>query len=397
MRSPARYVPLVLLGAAALALACGGDSATGPSAASVTGIVGDSQAAPTGAALGLPLSFVVLGSSGQPLQGVSVNWTVTPAGRAAFSPQTSTSNALGGVTTNVTVGATTGEIVIQATVPGVSPVIFHALVLDPCEFAASYTIGESRTGVLTTSDCHVGGMYYTDFYQFTVGAQQGLIATMTATTFDAWLDAYRDRQIASNDDLGPGTNNARVQLIVAPGDYVLAPNTFSPNVTGAYTLTSGVRAQTLAGCAEEIWVTRGVTITDGLSVGDCPDTVAAGVFYADWVGMIGFPGDTIKLTQRSAAFDPMLTLYRLDSLGLVVVASNDDSTSTTTDAFVSYAVTQATIYVASMSSATPAATGAYTIAVSGYPFVSPGPRAVAAWGTIRAGQSFAPSRLPRKR
>ena len=382
---------------AALALACGGDGATGPSAASVTGIVGDSQVAPTGAPLAFPLSFVVLGSSGQPMQGVSVSWTVTPAGRAAFSPQTSTSNALGEVTTNVTVGATPGEVVIQANVPGVQPVVFHALVLDPCAYAVSYTIGETRTGVLTTNDCHVGGSYYTDYYRFTVGAQQGLVATMTATTFDAWLDAFRGRQIAFNDDAGPGTSNPRLQLIVAPGAYVLAPNTYAPNVTGAYTLTSGVVAQTLGGCAEEIWVTRGVTISDGLSVSDCPDTVAAGVFYADWVGIIGFPGDTIKLTQRSAAFDPMLTLFRLDSIGLVVVASNDDSISTTTDAFVSYAVTQTTIYVAQMSSANPVATGAYTITVSGYPPVLPGPRAVAAWGTIRAGQSFARSRLPRKR
>jgi len=381
---------------AALALACGGDGATGPSAASVTGIVGDSQVAPTGAPLAFPLSFVVLGSSGQPMQGVSVSWTVTPAGRAAFSPQTSASNALGEVTTNVTVGATPGEVVIQANVPGVQPVVFHALVVDPCDFAASYTIGESRTGVLTTNDCHVGGSYYTDFYQFTVGAQQGLVATMTATTFDAWLDAFGGRQIAFNDDAGAGTSNARLQLIVAPGNYVLAPNTYSANVTGAYTLTSGVRAQTLAGCTEETWVTRGVTITDGLTASDCPDTVAAGVFYSDLVGMIGFAGDTIRLTQRSAVFDPMLTLFRIDSIGLVVVASNDD-TSTTTDAFVSYPVTRTAVYVVSMSSADPAATGAYTIAVGGFPIGPSGPRPVAAGGTIRAGQSFARPRLPRKR
>ena len=382
---------------AALALACGGDGATGPTAASVTGIVGDSQVAPTGAPLAFPLSFVVLGSSGQPMQGVSVSWTVSPAGRAAFSPQTSASNALGEVATNVTVGATPGDVVIQANVPGVQPVVFHALVLDPCAYAASYTIGDTRTGVLTTNDCHVGGSYYTDYYQFTVGAQQGIAATMTATTFDAWLDAFRARQIAFNDDAGAGTSNARLQLIVAPGTYVLAPNTYSPNVTGAYTLTSGVRAQTLAGCAEETWVTRGVTITDGLTASDCPDTVAAGVFYSDLVGMIGFAGDTIKLTQRSAVFDPMLTLFRIDSIGLVVVASNDDSIPTTTDAFVSYPVMRTAVYVVSMSSADPAATGAYTIAVGGFPIGPSGPRPVAAAGTIRAGQSFARPRLPRKR
>lgn len=395
MRSPARYFPLALTGAVALAFACGGDGGTGPSAASVTGIVGDSQVAQFGAPLGLPLSFVVLGSSGQPLQGVSVNWTVTPAGRAAFAPPTSTSNALGEVTTNVTVGTTPGEVVIQGNVPGIQPVLFHVAVVDPCQFAVSYTIGETRTGVLATNDCHAGGAYYTDFYQFTVGAQQSVVATMTATTFDTWLDAYRGRQIALNDDQGPGTTNSRLELIVAPGDYVLAPNTYSANVTGAYTLTSAVRAQTLAGCAEEIFVTRGVTITDGLSVSDCPDTVAAGVFYSDLVGIIGFPGDTLKFTQRSAAFDPMLTLFRLDSIGLVVVASNDDSTAATTDAFVSYPVTQAAVFVASMSSFDAAATGAYTIAVSGYPVVNPGPRPVAAWGTIGARQSFAPLRVPK--
>jgi len=46
-----------------------GSTDSGPQAASVTGVAGDNQTAPTGAALAFPLSFVALGSSGQPAQG----------------------------------------------------------------------------------------------------------------------------------------------------------------------------------------------------------------------------------------------------------------------------------------------------------------------------------------
>ena len=69
---------LALLGLLVGALACGDSSGPGPRATSVTGVAGDSQAAPTGAALAFPLSLVALGSNGQPVQGLNVPWTVTP-------------------------------------------------------------------------------------------------------------------------------------------------------------------------------------------------------------------------------------------------------------------------------------------------------------------------------
>jgi hypothetical protein len=389
-----------IAGAVALALACGGDGATGPSASSVTGVAGDSQVAPTGAALQFPLSFLVLGSSGQPLPGVSVRWSVTPAGRATFSPPTSTSNSLGEVTTNVTVGVTPGEVVIQATVPGVQPVIFHALVLNPCQYAASYTIGASVNGTLAASDCHQGGDYFTDFYEFTVAVQQGVTATMSAT-FDAWLDAYRGSgpQMAANNDAAPGTTNAQVQLIVAAGTYVLAPNSRLENISGAYTLTSAVRPQTLSGCSQ-VWGTANITITDNIATTDCRDSTAAGISYADLIGIIAFPNDTIRLTERSAAMDPRLTLYRVDdALGFVFVASNDGSAATTTDAFIQFAVTVRGVYVVEIGSADSAGTGAYTLSIGGSASLGPTPFPTAAWSGGRAGIGRAvwPTRLPRKR
>jgi len=98
-----------LLGFVAFALAaamgvvgCSSSSEpTGPRAASVTAISGDSQVAPTGAQLAFPLSMVLLGSSGTPVQGVTVTWAATPPTGVTLAPLTSTSDANGIVTNRV--------------------------------------------------------------------------------------------------------------------------------------------------------------------------------------------------------------------------------------------------------------------------------------------------------
>lgn len=398
MSALSRLIPVLAAGAIALAVACGGDS-TGPSAASVTGIAGDNQEALTGTPLAFPLSFVVLSAGGTPLQGVTVNWTVTPTGGATFSPASGPTNAQGTAQTNVTLGSFVGDVVIRGNVPGIQPVVFHALAIDPCTYAEAHTVGGTINGVLTTADCRQGGNYFTDFYEFTVSSQQGVTATMTATTFDAWLDVYKGSngaQMAAANDIAPGNTNARVDLIVAPGTYVLAPNTRFENVTGNYTLTSAVRAQTLAGCDEEVWVTRNVTITDNLVATDCPDTTASGVFYADLVGIIAFANDTLRFTQRSTTINPMLTLYRIDpGAGFVVVATNDDSAGTTTDAFINFPVTQdAAVYVLAASTAGPASTGVYTLTVGGSASLGVARRPLAGWGATGA-RVFGPLGLPK--
>src|SRR3989449_4815068 len=152
--------------------ACGGDSTgTGPQAASVTGIAGDSQTAPTGAALTFPLSLVALGSSGQPVQGVHVTWTVTPTGSASFTPATATTDVNGAAATNATVGTQIGGVTHPAAVPGVPDVLYHATVVDPCTYLAPYTFGQTVNAFLSSTDCNRGnfGFYY-DFLGLTLPA-----------------------------------------------------------------------------------------------------------------------------------------------------------------------------------------------------------------------------------
>ena len=96
----------------------------------MTGVAGDNQTAPKGASLPSPLSFTALGSDGLPIEGVTVTWSATPAGAAAFAPTSGPTNANGIASANVVLGTTLGVITMQASLAGVSPVTFHATVLD---------------------------------------------------------------------------------------------------------------------------------------------------------------------------------------------------------------------------------------------------------------------------
>ena len=167
-----RFLGVALAGV--VAAGCGGDS-TGPGqrAASVTGIAGDNQSAPTGTALDFPLSFIALNSTGQPAAGVRVSWTVSPAGAASFSPAVDTTDASGVASTTVTTTSFVGTITITAAVPGVSAgVVYHATVVNPCQFMVPLTVGDTAQGALRSTDCRSNSGLTYDFYGLALPAGQ---------------------------------------------------------------------------------------------------------------------------------------------------------------------------------------------------------------------------------
>ncbi|MDP3911270.1 MAG: hypothetical protein Q8Q14_12855, partial [Gemmatimonadales bacterium] len=368
---------------------CGGDS-TGPSAASVTGVAGDSQIGPTGALLDVPLSFVALGSGGAPVEGVTVTWSVQ-SGSAFVSPINTSTNGSGVAATTVTLGGVIGDVEIRGTVAGLAqPVMFHALVVDPCTFARELTFGSAFSAVLATLDCNLGGWYY-DFYVFSVGSQQAVTISSASTAIDTWLDLFGSQgYFAVNDDIVRTQNtNSRIHAILAPGDYLVGANSFSQGETGAYTILGATRGQALTAC-EEMFVTFGVTLADGIATTDCVD---AGPTYSDRVRIVGEPGAVLRFTQRSAAVDPVITLYSVRvaqdfSDSLVFVSSNDDSTGTTTDAFLEHTVTQLDMFEVRFGTAVAGETGAYTASIGG----TPAPGAPAATGRPRLGGRRLPLR-----
>jgi Big-like domain-containing protein len=367
------------VGMTALGLACGGDS-SGPSAASVTGVAGDNQTGPKGASLPFPLSFTALGSDGLPIEGVTVTWSATPTGAAAFAPTSAPTDANGVASANVVLGTTVGTITMQATLNGVSPVVFHATVLDPCLSFTQYTLGQAVAGSLTTFDCLNQAWYY-DYYSVDLPVgQQSLRFTMhgSGNLDDTFLDLYTaGRQIAAFDDdsiLGmEGARNSQLDIIL-PGDtsYLLGANSFDQFVTGNYILSSETRSTNMNGC-RQVWVVRGVTVTDSIKATDCPDSSAVTKYY-DVARMVVFAPSVLTLRVSSTTLNPTLNLYQLNpqTYARTLVASNDDSLAgTSTNAFIQYAVNVNNFYDLIIGTSTGGETGAYTFQVYSSTTLSP--------------------------
>jgi len=368
---------VVLAGMIGGALACGDSSGPGPRAASVTGIAGDNQVAPTGTALQFPLSLVVLGTSGQPLQGVSVDWTVTPGGGASFAPQPSTSDVNGNVSTTVTLGAIQGDIVVRANVPGVSPVVYHATAIDPCQFIKAYTVGETVTGNLTSTDCLAGGSFFYDLYDLNLSAPQSLRITMrwsgppSTDTLDSYVELYRFddgvRVGFDDDSILVEQQNSQLDIIVPADRYFIGASSFGPFDRGPYTLSSAVRPPAMSGC-RQVWMMIGTSVADSVTASDCADSTASPRHY-DVARILVPAGAIFTLAQRSMAMNPLMSLYLLncDEYTRTLVASNDDSSGTSTDAFISYTAPSAppnSCFDVLLSTSAAGETGAYTFAVA---------------------------------
>ena len=377
-----------LVGMAALGLACGSDS-SGPSAASVTGVAGDNQSAPKGQSLPVPLSFTALGTDGLPIEGVNVTWTAAPQGAASFTPASGQTDANGVASTNVILGTTLGAITMQAALNGVSPVLFHATVLDPCNSATAYTFGQSVAGTLTSIDC-LNSQWYYDYYSVDLApGQQNVRFKMRGSGAfdDPFLDLYTaGRQILAFDDdsiLGQdGARNSQIDIIL-PGDtsYILGANSYDPFVTGNYTLSSESRTAMMNGC-RQVWVVRGVTVTDSIKATDCADSAATPKYY-DVARIVVFGPSVLTLRMTSATLNPFLALYQLNPSSYVrtPVVSNDDSAGVSQTAFIQYSVPSNNFYDIIVSTSTGGETGAYTFEVSSSTTLSPLMRSSASAGS----------------
>jgi hypothetical protein len=360
----------------AVAVACGDSSGPGKRAASVTGIAGDSQIAPTGAQLAFPLSLTALGSNGQPVQGVNVTWTVTPAGRAAFSPPSGPTDVNGVASTTVTTGATPGEVTIEADVPGVPAVVYHALVLDRCAFAASYAVGQTVNGRLSTADCNFQqqGWYY-DFYALGLPTgQNSLRITMQSDTFDTYVDLFRadGPHFGFDDDIVLGQQqNSQLDIILPGDDYIIGANSFERFATGPYQLLATPRAAAMNGC-RQVWVARGISVDDSITATDCADS-AAQVHHYDVARIVAYSGTVLTLSSTSATMNPALALYQLNpaTYARTLLVSNDDSAGTTTKAFIQYSVATSGYFDIIITTSAGGETGGYTFAVSSSTTFSP--------------------------
>jgi hypothetical protein len=95
--------------------------------ASLIMVSGDPQTQPPNTTFPTPLAVLVVTQFGEPLQNVTVTWTITSGGGTLSAPSTLT-EASGIASVTYTSGETTGPVVIEARVIGVPPLTFRLAV-----------------------------------------------------------------------------------------------------------------------------------------------------------------------------------------------------------------------------------------------------------------------------
>jgi alpha-tubulin suppressor-like RCC1 family protein len=134
----------------------GGGGTPPPEADELVITSGNHQTGATGAVLADSLRVQVLGSGGSPLQGATVQWSVTQ-GQATVSPTQSTTDANGSAATEVTLGPTPGAVVVSATVENLAPAAFSITALEVSAFISVTAGFEHTCGITAAGDAYCWG------------------------------------------------------------------------------------------------------------------------------------------------------------------------------------------------------------------------------------------------
>ena len=126
---------------AAAGLQCSGDTTQPSTASAIEMVEGDGQSAAVGGTLPDPLVVLVTDQSGDPVQGVSVQWVAQGGG--SVSPATAQTGSDGKASVERVLGATPGQQTTTASVSGLEG--------SPVTFTATATEGSSASITITTN------------------------------------------------------------------------------------------------------------------------------------------------------------------------------------------------------------------------------------------------------
>ena len=348
-----------LAGIVALQISCGDSSGPGNSAATIAANSSTTLAAAPGTQVAELPSVVVRDQNGAAVGGVHVTFTVTSGG-GSITGGNATSNASGIATVGSwTLGTTPGVNTLTATTGSLPAITFTAQSADPCAFQTTHTLGTTTTGQLSTSDCRLSDGSFADLYEINIATAGTYIFTQTSSAFDTylWLLTPGLTFLGVNDDVASNDINSRIKVLMPAGNYVLAANSFDPNITGSYALTSAASTAEVTNC-EDVFVIRGITSTQSLQTTDC----LRNNIYADEYLLFLPQGQAVTVTMSSSAVDSYLEFFA-DGNTSNVLASNDNIDGTTQDARFTFTAVSTAFYIIRARTTAGGITGAYTLTV----------------------------------
>jgi hypothetical protein len=337
---------------------CGDSSGPGEGAASISANSSTTLSAAPGAPVSELPSVVVRNQSGQPVSGAHVTFTVETGGGTVTGPNATTDASGIATVGSWTLGPSSGSNTLVARSGNLPSVTFTANATDVCAPNATHVLGSTTNGSLSTQDCHLSDGTFVDFYTVTIPAAGTYVFTQTASTFDTFMAMLTSggTLIGINDDVGTDTTRSSLKVILPAGTFVVAANSFNPNVTGNYTLSSAASTAHVTAC-EDVFVVRGITSPQSLQPTDC---ALNGVFGDEYL-IVVLAGQTLTVSMNSGDVDSYLEIH--SGSDNTILAANDNADGTTTNAKLVFTPATSDFYVIAARTQTAGATGNYTLTI----------------------------------
>jgi hypothetical protein len=313
--------------------------------------------ASTGVVQGL-LATVSATSNG--INWLSVSFAPTSTPSTFTLSVTSTALPAGTYTGTVTIGApglTTSTVVTVTYTVSTAPVNPGCVLAN----ATTVSLGQIRSGTLASTDCTLTGGKFADVYRLVLGAttvvQIDNVASAAVDPFIVLLDA-NGNTLADDDDSGIDVDAQLIRTLAA-GTYFIQATSFSPGVTGAYSLMISVSGTPGGMCrpTAAVGIVIGVTTNGSLATTDCYGYAdgSLGDIYSFTRAATG----TSTFTMTSTVIDTYLRLLN----GAADLIIEDDDGAGGTNSRISRQIPAGSYFLIA-TSFSPGETGAYAIASS---------------------------------
>lgn len=186
-------------------------------------------------------------------------------------------------------------------------------------------------------------------------AGQQIQLNMESFAFDTLVqvvNAATGQVLAFNDDAN-GTLNSQLTFTAQAGvDYIVRATSYSPQTTGAYTLTSN--SGQLASATP---IGGNQTIAGAIATTDPSDPLRPGTYYDGYLLANLVAGQQVQVNLNSTVFDAYLQVVNANTGEILV--SNDNVSGTNSQ--LTFAVQEGIDYIVRTGTAGTGATGAYTL------------------------------------
>lgn len=196
-----------------------------------------------------------------------------------------------------------------------------------CTKLGTLTLGDTLVDSVSSNTCRLTDGTYADFYTVAVDSQTKLAVSLRSHGQSAFLwltDSTQALTALTTLTQSPDTS-ATLSLLLAPGTYRLAVNSYNSSPSGPFSVIATRDTTALHGC-NPLWVTPGITTTQTITGADCNlGPTGTSYLYHLYLFMIQVGGE-LKLTEHSTGFSPEVLV--VSQSGATVATSALDSTGT---------------------------------------------------------------------